>query len=554
MQDRQYQAELITNTIEEISNRRKIVVQLPTGGGKTVCFSLIAQRYIRSTGKAVLILVHREELMHQAARTIRDMLDIEPCLITSKTNRYSLKRVYIGMVDSTISRLHMFDNVGLVIVDECHIANFNKMHQIFLEELIIGFSATPVSSSKKEPLNKYYSAIVTGPQISELIKLGFLAQNITRCPKDIVDATKFEIDKLKGDYNERQMATEYKLPKHVANTIRVYHKFCRGKKTIVFNVNIEHSKEVTDAFVAVGYNARHIDSDSSKRPSSVAGFTNEREEILHWFKITEDAILCNVMIATVGFDEPTIQNVITNFSTLSLTKAIQCWGRGGRIIDKNFILKHQKDYPYKLELKSYFNIIDMGGNCIKFGDWNDDRDWRYIFNHPDRPGEGVAPVKTCPDCEGIIHAAIMVCPLTDFKGNPCLHEFQRKKSAEESDLEEMILVTKGINVDELIGKNNRKYEYYTFLEMGVDVVKKMYEIYPVINDKISIKYFNMYYELCKQWYRKTLAGKNGNIMDISDSSWHIRRAKNNFDALKIKYEPKINDTNEQQEETKLLGN
>ena len=143
------------------------------------------------------------------------------------------------MVDSVTSRTHLFDNVGLVIIDECHIANFNKMHNIFLEELIIGFSATPISSSKKNPLNKFYNAILSGPQINELIKMGFLAQNITRCPKDIVDSSKFEVDKIKGDYKEGQMAIEYKKPKNISNAAKAYMRYCKGKKTIVFNVNIE---------------------------------------------------------------------------------------------------------------------------------------------------------------------------------------------------------------------------------------------------------------------------------------------------------------------------
>ena len=73
------------------------------------------------------------------------------------------------------------------------------------------------------------------------------------------------------------------------------------------------------------------------------------------------------MIATVGFDEPTVINILLNFSTLSVVKFIQCCGRGGRPIDEDLALR------LGVEPKSFFNIIDMGGNCIRFGDWNDDR-------------------------------------------------------------------------------------------------------------------------------------------------------------------------------------
>lgn len=527
MQDREYQYKQIDQAVEEVSSKRKVLVQLPTGGGKTVEFALLAKRYCQNTGKSVLILVHREELMYQAARTIEEVMNIKPYLITSTTKKYYISRVYIGMVESTISRLNMFANVGLVIIDECHIANFNKIHSIFLEELIIGYSATPKSTSKKEPMNKYYRSIIAGPQIKKLIDMGYLAQNITRCPKDIVDSTQFEIDRLKGDYNEKQMASEYKLPKHVTNVIKNYGRFCLGTKTLIFNVNIEHSKEVNECFTFCGYNSRHLDSDSGKRPSIRPGFRNEREEILDWFKHTDDAILCNVMIATVGFDEPTIRNIILNFSTLSLVKFIQCCGRGSRSIPGE---------------KDYFNIIDMGGNCVRFGDWCDERDWNYIFNYPDRYTEGIAPVKTCPKCEGLVHAATRVCTLINEEGEVCWHEFEKKKTALEQDLEEMVLITKGINVEELMDKNKKKYEYYTFFELGVDVVKNMFKHYPKPEENIKQKYFRAYYTLCIEWYRKTMGQREGYIEDISNSGWHIKRALNNFNSLiekhnGSKYEP-----------------
>ena len=507
MQDRKYQVTHIEKIVEAVSTKRKVLAQLPTGGGKTVEFSLIAQRFCRSTGKSVLILVHRQELMKQAARTIKEVMGVDARLITSKTKKYHYARVYIGMVESTLSRLALMDNIGLVIIDECHIANFNKIHSIFLEELIIGFSATPVSSSKKQPLNKFYSCAITGPQIKTLIADGFLAQNITRCPKNIVDVTQFEIDKLKGDYKESSMMAEFKLPKHVNNVIHTYNKFCFQTKTVVFNVNIEHSIEVTQAFQACRINARHLDSNCSDE---------EREEILEWFKYTPDAVLCNVMIATVGFDEPSIRNVILNFSTLSLTKFIQCCGRGSR----------------SLPDKHYFNIIDMGGNCIKFGDWNDDRDWEYIFENPSIAGDGVAPVKNCPECEGLLHAAIMTCPLKNSDGELCLYEFEKRKTAEEQDMEEMILITKGIDIESLIQKNSNKYQYYTFFELAVDVIDKLFETYGYeFSQNTSQKHFDIYYKLCCDWWKKTMAGIDGNIPSIENSAWHIRTAKNNYNDL-----------------------
>lgn len=523
MKSRQYQEEGIEQVVESVSSKRKVIRQNPTGAGKTVEFAMLAQRYIWKTGKSVLILVHREELMWQAKKTVKEICDIDACLITSGSKHYYISRVYIGMVESTVSRMNLFDNVGLVIVDECHIANFNKIHSLFLEELIIGYSATPISSNKKVPLNKFYNDIVLGPQIPWLISEGYLCQNITRSPADIVDATKFEIDKLKGDYNERQMSTEYKMPRHVMNVVRNYRRFCLRQKTLVFNVTIEHSIAVNECLVACGYNSRHLASNNE----------SERHETLKWFHDTPDAILCNVMIATVGFDEPTVQNIIVNFATLSETKYIQCCGRGSRPIDDAWIEKHQIDYPYQLQPKNGFNIIDMGANWVRHGDWNCERDWARRFWYPHIPGDGIAPTKTCPECEGLVHAAARICTCKNEKGEDCLHEFERRNVQEYDGDQDMIIVglTGPVNIAELNRKSKKKYEYYTFLELGRGVVKSMYQTHSRPTKEVQQRYFKEYYSLCCSWFNKTMAGKNGNMDSIEQSAFHIRKALNNFNDL-----------------------
>jgi len=93
----------------------------------------------------------------------------------------------------------------------------------------------------------------------------------------------------------------------------------------------------------------------------------ERQEILLWFKKTPDAILTSVSILTTGFDEPTVETVILNRATRSLTLYFQMIGRGSRVL-KN---------------KKKFNVIDLGNNTLRFGAWNDPIDWNDIFYFPD---------------------------------------------------------------------------------------------------------------------------------------------------------------------------
>lgn len=532
MSARPYQISQVENVIESLSINRKVLLQLPTGGGKTWEFAMIAERYVRNTEKAVLIIVDRVELLSQAYATINDR-GIRPRIINADTKHYQVARVYISMIESLVGRLDLFTNVGLVIIDEAHVANFNKAHSIFLEELIIGVTATPISSSKKNPLNRYYNDIIVGPQISELIDDGYLCKNITKCPKEIVDRAKLSYDKMTGDFNEKSMAQEFTLPKLVVNPVNQYIKFCEnfecGKKTIVFNVNKEHSKKVDQAFRLMGFNSRHLDSDASDEV---------RAETLKWFRENEDAILNNVGLFTRGFDEPTIANVIINFSTLAITKYLQCCGRGGRIIDDYFINKNQHLYPYKLKHKNYFQIIDLGGNAVSgLGDWSDDRNWKFIFNNPEIPGDGLAPTKICPNCEGLLHAAKMTCdlPLPDF--SICGYEFQRKQRPQEKLDMEMVTVTTGVNVDEIVERFKHKYTYYPFFRLGEEVVANLFSRlngWPT-EEQIAAG-FKSYWNLCMDWHKKYMAGKSmlgGKIEpnDIVNSSWHIQRARRNYETL-----------------------
>lgn len=531
MQSREYQDLQVAQVIDAIGRYRTVLCQLPTGGGKTVEFSLIIKAYLHKLVNIepgpTLILVHRKELLHQAARAVKEILGFEPCLITSDTSRFWIARVYIGMVESTLSRLHMINHPSLIIVDECHMQNFNKVHRQFPDAKFLGFSATPISASKREPMKKYYETIIVGPQIRRLINDGYLAQNLTRAPKHSVDPRGFDYDRLIGDYNQRQVASAFSMTQNITNVIHKYWEFCKGKKTLVFNVNIEHSQEVNSAFVACGINARHLDSSSDKRPSKDPRCENEREEIFLWFKETPNAVLNSVMIPTMGFDEPTVESIMLNFSTLSLVKFIQCCGRGSRIIDEYFIHKKHSEYPYELKLKTHFDIIDLGQNWKNFGDWNDERDWRYIFYYPDEPGSGIAPVKSCPSCEALVHAAVRVCPY-------CGHEFEKRRY-QQMDMEEMILITKGVNIDELMAKGDKKYKYYTFLEMAIDIVQNMFLTHGKDVSRMMVeRHFRAYFNMCVEWHKKKFANNEDEIDDISESLWHMRKAANNFNSLILK--------------------
>ena len=284
---RPYQEKFINNISDKLRTHRKVVAQLATGGGKTVCFSAICDRFCAKSTQDILILVHREELLLQAAKAIK----LPTQQVVAGMRSIPPARVYIAMVESAYKRLHLFQNIGMVIVDECHLANFFKVIDHFKEQYIIGFTATPLAAKKTNPLKNYFSDIVCGIDIPELIEQGFLCPEQTYSAAKIVERAKLKM--TAGDFDQAQMGAMFKEPKYIDSTINAYKQHSLGRKTIIFNCNVEHSQAVNAAFIAAGFNSKHLDATSA-----------DREETLQWFANTPDAILNNIGIATTGFDQP----------------------------------------------------------------------------------------------------------------------------------------------------------------------------------------------------------------------------------------------------------
>lgn len=424
----------------------RIIFQLATGGGKTVTFSMLAERFTQAyTTKRIVIAVHRVELLEQTVAALKNVAGINAGMLIAGhqtvvqrlDNGYIIPhmraQVVVCMVETLHKRLQRYEqvlgDVGMLIVDECHLGNFTKIYHAFQEALIVGFTATPLAANKKDPLRNHFDDIVTPCSIQDLIDQGYLAKNISIAVKGAV--SRKELKMRGGDFDEQIMAGIYSKRKHIENCVKAYEDYSLGQKTLVFNCNVEHSKLVTEAFVRKGYNARHIDGNMPPE---------ERKAMLEWYKETDDAILNSVNILNTGFDEPTIISAIINRATASLVLWIQMAGRAAR----------------KIPGKDFFNIIDLGGNIATHQDWNYKHDWRFYFLNPERVGKGTgpAPTKPCIECEALIHLSAKICPF-------CLANNEKpvKYDQEALDLE---VLTKGIDIAALVAKN-AKYKPYASL-------------------------------------------------------------------------------------------
>jgi len=350
----------IFRRFDEAAKDYHLLYQLPTGGGKTVIFSEIVRRYISKFNKKVLVLTHRIELSKQTSRMIKEF-GVSNKIInsTAKLDDQADFNCFVAMVETLKNRLNDdkldISDIGLVIVDEAHYNSFTKIFKFFDQSFILGVTATPLSSNTKLPMYENYQELFVGEPIHDLIANGYLAK--ANMYSYNVGLTSLEVG-ANGDYTVKSSEDLYTNSDMLTKLVSAYEETAKGKKTLIFNNGINTSIQVFHAFKRAGYPIAHLDNTNTKA---------ERELILKWFNKTPNAIISSVSILTTGFDEPSIEAIILNRATKSLTLYYQMIGRGSRIY---------KD-------RNEFDVIDLGNNFHRFGPWGADLDWQKMFSAPD---------------------------------------------------------------------------------------------------------------------------------------------------------------------------
>ena len=360
----EYQIADIDKIFERLDNAASnyhLLYQLPTGGGKTVIFSEITRRYLKQFNKKVMVLTHRIELCKQTSKMLKSF-DVKNKIINSAIKELPDQDEYscfVAMVETLKNRLNdeklEIEDIGLVIIDEAHFNSFRKLFSQFPNTFILGVTATPLSSNVKLPMYENYNELIVGDTIQNLIDKKFLAEAITYSYD--VGLTSLKVG-INGDYTVKSSDDLYSNMVMQEKLLHAYTEKSLGKKTLIFNNGIKTSLHVYESFKHAKYNIRHLDNTTSPE---------DRKDILQWFKKTPDAILTSVGILTTGFDEPTVETIILNRATKSLTLYFQMIGRGSR----------------RLPNKSTFNVIDLGNNALRFGLWNNSVDWQHIFKSPE---------------------------------------------------------------------------------------------------------------------------------------------------------------------------
>lgn len=344
-----------------------LLYQLPTGGGKTVIFSEIVSQYLKTQNKKVLVMTHRIELCKQTSNVLSEF-GVRNKVVDSKAKLDDQKEYdcFVAMVETLNNRLKDdkldISDIGLVIIDEAHYNSFTKLFKFFEKSFILGVTATPLSSNIELPMTDNYNELIVGESIESLIENNFLAK--ANMFSYNVGLTSLVVG-ANGDYTVKSSEDLYTNNEMLSKLMDAYNERCMNKKTLIFNNGINTSLFVYDLFKRAGLPIAHLDNTTTKK---------ERSSILKWFKETPNAILTSVSILTTGFDEPSVEAIILNRATKSLTLYYQMIGRGSRIF-KN---------------KNSFDVVDLGNNFHRFGPWGSTNlDWHRIFKYPSHYLDGI---------------------------------------------------------------------------------------------------------------------------------------------------------------------
>jgi len=288
---REYQTKTVNMVRDEIKKgNKKVIIALATGAGKSIIIADIAKRCI-DNGHKVLILTHMRQLVTQMAERCAEYGQDSAFIMAGM--EYALDMpLQIGTIQTYRRRIKLepieqnrfFINASVVIVDEAHKSlsrTYQEVLGLYKDKIVIGVTATPVLGSGMG-MGKFYDAIVDPIGIQQLIDENYLVPVRYFAP-DAPDLSKIKI-KL-GDYEKKALGEVMEQPKIVGDVFTQWAKYAGGRQSMIFAVNVKHSKAIRDDFIKHGVNAEHLDAHSPD---------DEREGVIRQFVNGDIQVICNV--------------------------------------------------------------------------------------------------------------------------------------------------------------------------------------------------------------------------------------------------------------------
>ena len=314
---RDYQIDICSRVSEAFEHHRSVMVQMPTGTGKTVVLAELVKRLkMKNEGLKILIVAHRRELVEQIKATIKRM-------------KMDSRNITVESIQTISRRIDALDFIpSLVVIDEAHHAlakTYKMMWDAWPDARFLGLTATPCRLNGKG-FTDLFDVLVQSEDIPTFIKEKWLSTyDFVSIKSDGV--TQRFLNSLQkrgadGDYQNKEMDMLLNKRPSIERLYQSFEEYGKDRKGIVYAINISHAKKIMELYQEHGIKAVAIDS---KTPVA------ERQADIEAFKNGDIQVLVNVDIFSEGFDCPDVEFVQLARPTLSLAKYLQMVGRGLRV-------------------------------------------------------------------------------------------------------------------------------------------------------------------------------------------------------------------------------
>ena len=371
MELRPYQQEAMEQTLQKFERYHSLLCVMATGLGKTVYFSHIAKKFLKH-GR-IMVIAHREELIYQAQRTMERILGVKPEIEMAENYAHTWRWLAAECVIATVQtlnsvcnddwRVKRFDpkDFSLLIIDECHHATADTYRRVISHFRInpnlrvLGVTATP-DRADEEALGKIFQDVAYEYGILDGINDGWLVP-IQQYIPFIQDLDFSKCRTTAGDLNGKDLEEVLLYEQNLQGFAKPILELTQNKKTLIFTASVAHAERLAEI----------LNRSKPDKAEFVCGTTDSevRKRILNRFASGEIQYLCNVGIATEGFDLPTIEVIVMARPTKSRCLYTQMIGRGTRplpdLIEKAETAEERKAIIQQSG-KPYIDVIDFAGN------------------------------------------------------------------------------------------------------------------------------------------------------------------------------------------------
>lgn len=307
---------------------RRPAAVLPTGAGKTVIFAHLGDAMHREHGIRTLVLVHTSELVDQAVRKFRDVAPhLRVGVVKAERDEHMESDIIVATVQTlrVAHRRGALENIGLIVVDECHHATATSCRTILghfgafddsSPLRVIGFTAT-LARGDGAALGEVWQKVVYRKDIIDMISARHLLPIRGKRIK-VPDLDFSKVEKTHGDYAADELGealTDSLAPPLVAKS---YQEHASDRSGIVFTPTVESAYVFRDSFRDINITAETVHGALPKE---------ERALILKRFATGDVQVVTNCMVLTEGFDEPRASCVVVARPTTSAPLYTQMVGR-----------------------------------------------------------------------------------------------------------------------------------------------------------------------------------------------------------------------------------